>query len=126
MKKFPKVAKAIAGLRELLPAPPAPPAESPRPHPLDLNPAEARWQGYAVGPERHGWFNFGLHGNPPFNIPVQVVFRVPLANGGSTDVVGVGIRRCTLGPDGKERWECVCQFEDNGPLLYWRFLSPPP
>jgi hypothetical protein len=97
------------------------------PHPLFLNPNEGIWFHYAVGPI-DGWFSFGLHGNPPFGVPVQVLMT---DEHGARGFVAVGVRTQDIDPRVvKERWEIRGQFQpDGGPrmqMTYWRPLSAPP
>ncbi len=98
------------------------------PHPLMLNPTEGIWMHYAVGPI-DGWFSFGLHGNPPFNTPVQVLMTT--ADIGERGFVAVGVRTKDVDPCVvKERWQLNGQFDFNGAprmqMTHWRPLSLPP
>lgn len=45
---------------------------TPDPGPLDLNCNEGKWLAALKGPIPGGWFSFGLHGNPPFGVPVEL------------------------------------------------------
>jgi hypothetical protein len=98
-----------------------------RPHPMSLNPNEGRWFNLCRGPI-DGWFSFGLHGNPPFGIPVQVVIRSKIINS-EVVRVGTGIRTREVEYFRKELWNTVSGVPGDvlsGDLIYWRPLSPMP
>ncbi len=109
------------------PAEPSTNTEAP-PHPLMLNPNEGIWMHYAVGPVE-GWFSFGLHGNPPFDTPVQVLMCAK--DIGERGFVAIGVRTREIIPGVvKERWEIRSQFPPDGAprvqMMYWKPLSLPP
>lgn len=108
-----------------------------RPHPLLLNIHEGIWFNLVSGPIG-GWFSFADHGNPPFDMPVQVVVELDL-NGEMRRCVGLGIRRDRLikrlfldpiiapGMPFTEAWEVTTAFPSQGAkLTHWRPLSGPP
>jgi len=111
-----------------IPADVATPAPVPAPpHPLVLNRNESRWFNLCEGPY-NGWFSFGEHGNPPFDVPVQVTMghgedaKQPLFS-------AVGIRTREINSVvGKEQWRVVSEFPIPAGYgtVYWRPLSIPP
>jgi hypothetical protein len=99
----------------------------PAPHPLTLNSNEGRWFNLCEGP-CNGWFSFGDHGNPPFDIPVQVCVGDG-ADAKAPFFTVVGIRTRVIDEAvGKERWALWGQFPipSSYGALYWRPLSVPP
>lgn len=111
------------------PAPKEPVDQCSPPHALVLNPNEGMWMHFAVGPI-DGWFSFGDHGNPPFDMPVAVMMSH--RDSGERSHVAVGVRTREIDPHvEKERWEIRSQFKptDGSPALgmtHWRPLPMPP
>ena len=83
---------------------------------LALNENEGRWLSAILAPNSDGWFIFGLDGNPPFHIPVDLRFD------GYSGFCGVGWRTPEIGADAKEKWIVMALpgMPGNARLTHWR------
>lgn len=90
------------------------------PGPLDLNASEGRWLGAIRGPLRGGWFSFHLHGNPPFDTPVEVTFSSAPAPIKRARVF-LGYRTREIDSlIGKEKWRVFGAPFEGLNITHWR------